>query len=220
MTSLQLSDTLPIHLYERALAGHPVGVQLEDGTHAPLTADVWSRPRPGDGSVVSRCHGATLDVGCGSGRFTEAVAAAGLAALGIDISPHAVRLARRRGVQARQRDVFAQAPSLGRWKHVLLMDGNIGIGGDPGHLLQRCRELLARDGTVLVETGPPGTGSRGLLVRLVHAGASSRPFRWHVSDANGIRSVAAAMGLRATDEWTAGGRWFLELSPPATGRLS
>jgi SAM-dependent methyltransferase len=218
MTSVQLSDTLPLHFYERALAGHRVSVKFEDGTHAPLAAEIWSEPRPGDGSVVGRCHGATLDVGCGSGRLTQALAGAGVPALGIDISPHAVRLARRRGVDALRQDVFAPSWGCGRWSHVLLMDGNVGIGGDAAALLRRCRELLCDGGSVIVEASAPGTGSRRLLVQLVHAGRSSRPFRWLIADANGIRSVAADVGLISTSEWAVGGRWFIELSDrgPAT----
>lgn len=217
MTSVQLSDTPPIHLYERALNGHRVSVRLEDGTHAPLTADMWSEPRPGDSSVVARCHGATLDVGCGSGRLTQALAEAGLPAMGIDISPHAVRLTRRRGVEAQRQDVFATSWGCGRWSHVLLMDGNVGIGGDAAALLRRCRELLCDGGSVIVEASAPGTGCRRLLVQLVHADRSSRPFRWLIADADGIRSVAADVGLFPTSEWAVGGRWFIELSD--RGRL-
>ena len=53
-----------------------------------------------------------------------------------------------------RRDVFARVPGEGRWSHVLLADGNIGIGGDPLRLLERAAGLLAAGGTVLVETDP------------------------------------------------------------------
>jgi SAM-dependent methyltransferase len=214
MTSVGPRDTLAVHIYERALAGHRVSVRLDDGTHAPLAAQMWSRPRTGDDSVVGRCRESTLDVGCGPGRFTQALAAAGVRALGIDISPHAVRLARQRGVYAVLQDVFSRTPNLGQWDHVLLMDGNIGIGGDASVLLGRCRELLRHGGSIIVETGPPGTGSRRVVLQLVHADTSSRPFRWLLSDAAGIKSVAAEVGLIPTDEWAVAGRWFLELSAP------
>ena len=180
--------------------------------HSPLAVEMWSKPRLGDGSVVARCHGATLDIGCGSGRMTQALAAAGVQALGIDISPHAVRLARSRGVDAQRQDVFAADWGRGLWSHVLLMDGNVGIGGNAAALLGRCREMLCDGGTVIVEAGAPGTGSRRLLVQLVHADRSSRPFRWLISDTNGIESVAADVGLIPTSEWAVGGRWFIELS--------
>jgi SAM-dependent methyltransferase len=212
MTAVELSDPPhPIDLYERALHGHPVGVQLENGTRIALQTGVWSRPRAGDSSVIRRCRGATLDVGCGSGRFTEALARAGTPALGVDISPLAIRLTRSRGSAALLQDIFARTPTLGLWHQVLLMDGNVGIGGDAVALLARCRELLCPGGTVLVEVDPPGSGVQQLLVQLVHAEWSSRPFRWLTSDANGIKAIAATVGLAVIDEWGEAGRWFVEL---------
>lgn len=213
MTAVELSDLAPpIDVYERALAGHPVEVRLENGTCLALAAEVWSRPRSGDDSVIARCQGATLDVGCGAGRLPEALSKAGIPALGIDVSAQAVQLARGRGSAAVLRDVFARSPSLGRWQHVLLMDGNIGIGGNVAALLRRCRELLLPGGTVLAEVQAPGSGLKHVRARLVHAEQSSRPFRWLVSDAGGIRAAAAAVGLVFVDEWADSGRWFVELS--------
>ncbi len=219
MTSVDVSDRLPLHFYERAMDGHPVAVQLANGTRLPLRAELWSSARPGDESVLARCQGATLDVGCGAGRMTRALHAAGIRALGIDISAHAVFLSRSRGAAALHQDVFAATPDLGRWQHVLLMDGNIGISGDATALLNRARDLLECGGTVIVEAGPPGTGSRQLLVKLVHRGTPSHPFRWLVCDADAIIAVGTDIGLVPIDTWTAGGRWFVELSAPgrATG---
>ncbi len=212
MTGVDLSEPFPIHFYERALEGQPVNVQLEDGTHMPLLAELWINPRLGDDSVIDRCRGATLDVGCGAGRVTAGLIAADVPALGIDISAHAVSLSRRRGAAASQQDVFSDTPDLGRWHHVLLMDGNIGIAGDAAALLKRCRDLLQPTGTIIVEVGPPGTGSHRLLVRLVHNAALSRPFSWLISDGKNVKTVGAAVGLVPTDEWTTDGRWFVELS--------
>ena len=212
MTVVQLSDAPPpIDHFERALHGHPVRVQLEDGTCVALAAEMWSRPRTGDNSVVRRCLGPTLDVGCGSGRITEALGTAGIKALGIDISTEAIQLTRGRGSPGEVRDIFARTPSLGLWQHVLLLDGNIGIGGDAVALLGRCRELLAANGTVLVEVEAPGSGLRHLLVRLVHGQQSSRSFRWLTSDAHGIAAAVASAGLVLMDEWACRGRWFVEL---------
>ena len=69
---------------------------------------------------------------------------AGQPALGIDISAEAVRQARRRGAPAMCRDVFEPVPGAGRWRTVLLADGNIGIGGDPAASCAAAVELLGR----------------------------------------------------------------------------
>ena len=42
----------------------------------------------------------------------------------------------RRGVTFLERSVFDRVPGAGRWRTALLLDGNIGIGGDPVALLR------------------------------------------------------------------------------------
>src|SRR5204863_7462240 len=80
-----------------------------------------------------------LDVGCGPGRLVVGLARRGAVALGVDPAPAAVALARGRGAAVLQRSVFDPLPGHGRWRTIVLADGNIGIGGDPVRLLRRCR---------------------------------------------------------------------------------
>src|SRR3954470_24648711 len=80
--------------------------------------------------LLSSIEGPVLDVGCGPGRLLVGLGCRGVAALGIDPAPGAAAWARRRGATVLQRSVFDQLPGEGRWMTVLLMDGNIGIGGD------------------------------------------------------------------------------------------
>ncbi|MGA8112574.1 MAG: class I SAM-dependent methyltransferase, partial [Actinocatenispora sp.] len=142
---------------------------------------------------------------------TAAVAATGTHALGVDISPVAVRLTRRRGGTALCRSVFQRLPAEGRWRHVLLADGNIGIGGDPVRLLTRCRSLLAPGGSVLVEVEPPGGGSGTSTVRLRHGERYSQPFRWARVAADDLAADAEPAALRPIESWTEDGRWFAAL---------
>jgi SAM-dependent methyltransferase len=209
----------------RAGAGRRIRLTLADdrGAEHPLDAAAWCRDDvPGDAGLVRRCTGPTLDVGCGPGRLTGALLAAGRRpALGIDISAAAVRLARRRGVPALRRDVFEPVPGAGRWRHLLLADGNVGIGGAPRRLLRRCRELLAPDGAVHVEVTGPGTRSWVGRVRLQYRdgpvrlryrdGASSDPFNWASVGVDDIARVAAGAGLKVHDTWTEADRWFASL---------
>jgi SAM-dependent methyltransferase len=160
--------------------------------------------------LLARCTGPTLDVGCGPGRLAGALARRGRPALGIDISGAAVRLARQRGAAALRRDVFEALPGTGRWRHVLLADGNIGIGGDPVRLLRRCGGLVAPGGRVHVEVAAPGTaGWSGPAV--VRGGALEVP--WACVPVEDLPALGAAAALRVLDTWTEAGRWFATLTP-------
>ena len=198
-------------MFDDALLGEPVFLQHEDGARVPLDVDVWKRPRFGDERVVRSCTGPTLDVGCGPGRITDALTVAGVPALGIDISRRAVRLTRERGAAALQRDVFTRVPCTGRWQHVLLLDGNIGIAGRPAALLRRCRDLAAPQGQVIVEVAGPGVGASRLSLCLVRSGQVGQPFAWSVVGVDAISQVAAAAGLLVAARWVVAGRWFATL---------
>jgi SAM-dependent methyltransferase len=200
-------------LYEHALAGR-VSPEIEhtDGTRTPLPVAEWLQTHPGDASLVARCSGPTLDVGSGPGRLTVALAERGIPALGIDVTPYAVRVARAAGALTLARDVFEHVPGTGRWMTVLLADGNIGIGGDPVILLRRVAELLGPRGRALVEVQPPGTQSRRELVRLRAAGKIGAWFPWAYVGADQIAEVAVSAGLVATESWEAYGRWFAVLT--------
>jgi SAM-dependent methyltransferase len=199
-------------LYEDALAGHArPEIEHDDGTRTPLQVDNWLHGRPGDASLIERCTGPTLDVGSGPGRLTVALAERGIPALGIDVTPYAVHLARSSGALTLLRDVFGRVPGTGRWLTVLLADENIGIGGDPVSLLRRVTELLTPLGQALVELQPPGTALRREQVRLRHGGQASAWFPWAYVGVDQIAEIAKGAGLSAAETWTADGRWFAAL---------
>jgi SAM-dependent methyltransferase len=196
-------------LYEHALAGRVrPEVEHTDGSRMPLPVEGWLSESPGDRSIVDRCQGPTLDIGSGPGRLTVALAERGIPALGIDITPYAVNLARSSGALVMLRDVFGRVPGTGRWMTVLLADGNIGIGGDPAALLRRAGELLAPEGRALVELEPPGTPLRREHVRLRYAELASPWFPWAFVGTDHIGDVARDAGLGEVETWTVDGRWF------------
>jgi SAM-dependent methyltransferase len=206
-------------LYEAALAGAAQAeVEHSDGTRVPLAVDRWLATTPGDVSLVDRCYGPTLDVGSGPGRLTVALGERGIPALGIDVTPYAVQMAQSSGAFAILRDVFGRVPGTGRWRTVLLADGNIGIGGDPAALLRRISDLLAPDGHALVEVQAPGVPLRSGQVRLCQEDAAGDWFPWAYVGADQIGDVARSAGLVLHETWTAGGRWFAALNcePPVT----
>ena len=199
-------------LYEAALAGAvQAEVERADGTLMPLAVDQWLDEAPGDTSLVDRCHGPTLDV-APAGRAYRGARRRGVPALGIDVTPYAVKIAQSSGALAMLRDVFGRVPGAGRWMTVLLADGNIGIGGDPAALLRRVGELLARGGHALVEVQPPGVPFRCENVRLRREGSAGAWFPWAYVGADQIGDVARSAGLILEETWTASGRCFAALA--------
>lgn len=194
-----------LDVYAAALDGTPVALRREAAGRAEVTllpAARWLGPaRLADLTVLSRLHGPVLDVGCGPGRFVTALAARGVPVLGVDIAPAAVRRTRAAGGMALLRSVYDPIPGTGRWRSVLLLDGNIGIGGDPQRLLGRCAGLVAPGGQVLVELA--GRGLSRHRVRLETAAAVGEWFPWAVVGADAAAHLAAAVGLRVVEQWSA-----------------
>ncbi|MDQ7805167.1 class I SAM-dependent methyltransferase [Amycolatopsis sp. A133] len=202
------------HEFDRGLLGHRCWLELANGDRIELPVERWTAPSEGDDVLLDACSGPTVDLGCGPGRLTAALAGRGVVALGVDSSRTAVGLTRRRGGSALQRNLFDRLPGEGRWRHALLADGNIGIGGDPAALLRRTAQLIAADGDVLVELEPPGHGLRHERVRLRPGHADVAWFTWAWVGVDAIAEVAARAGLRVGWTTRCGQRWFARLERP------
>jgi SAM-dependent methyltransferase len=213
-------------VYGRALLSRLGGARwrLRDTTDGVRDLDAeldrWLGPvGPADRSVLARCPGPTLDVGCGPGRLVAALVESGVEALGIDVSEVAVGLTRRRGGEALTADVFGPVPAEGRWHTVLLLDGNVGIGGNPARLVRRCAALLATGGSLLVELDGPGRASGTVRLRLEGddpddpdgGDVAGSWFPWARLSVDGVACVAATAGLRVASVWSEEDRWFAEL---------
>jgi SAM-dependent methyltransferase len=164
--------------------------------------------------VLDRAIGPVLDVGCGPGRHVSSLARRGVLALGVDVSPVAVRLARARGAKAIERSIFDRLPGAGTWGSALVLDGNIGIGGRPDALLRRVADLLAPGGRILLELDPPGAGADTQRLRLESDGEASEWFAWARVSIDALAGPATAAGLVVTERWCDGGRWFAEATRP------
>ncbi len=206
---------MSVTLYSEALTQPSTRllVRFADGTLRELPVQQWCDPADAaDQALLARATGPTLDVGCGPGRLTAALSARGVLALGIDIAPAAVRLARERGATALLRSVFGPVPAAGRWAHALLADGNVGIGGDPVALLSRVRDLLEPAGLTHVELGAPGGPCGATPARLESAAGAGAWFPWAHLTVDGLPTVAAAADLQVREVWSAGDRWFADLA--------
>jgi SAM-dependent methyltransferase len=201
-------------VYAAMLARRLPGAVARDRTGAvlPLDTDRWlAGAGEVDLRVLARASAPVLDVGCGPGRHVRALSALGVAALGLDASQAAVRHARERGTEVVHGSVFGDVPATGGWRTALLLDGNIGIGGDPSALLARVTEMLLPDGSILCECDAPGAGVRTGPVRLEHGCDASGWFPWARVGHDALPGVAAAAGLSTRDRWEDGGRWFAQL---------
>lgn len=202
-----------------AFAGEACEFVQADGTSRVIAVHRWAGDAsPADVALfVDVSRGPTLDIGCGPGRLTAAVADRGVYALGIDISAEAVRQTRARGAAAVCQDVFADLPGSTAWQHVLLADGNVGLGGDPVRLLSRVAELLAADGSVLVEVAGPGVGTVHEEVRLRVGDRVSPTFDWATVGVDTIDSVALEAGLVVERLRQDSGRFVATLRHPKAG---
>jgi SAM-dependent methyltransferase len=215
------------HLYERALAGERCWIRHDDGDIRVLPAHRWLGARcltnggsvdaldeVFDEAVTQMCTGPTIELGCGPGRLVARLFERGIPALGIDRSATAIRLAGRGGAPALLGDVFEPLPGIGRWQTVLLVDGNVGLGGDPRRILGRAAELLRRGGRCVAEFDADDIGICTRWVRLESAGDVGPWFRWASVGVDSAATLAAQVGLRLSSVRLIGGRVIASLTAP------
>ena len=184
-------------------------LRADSGRVLRLDGRRWVEPvTAADERLLELVDGPVLDVGCGPARHVLALARQGVLTLGIDVSPPALVLARRRGAPVLERSIFERVPAAGRWGTALLLDGNLGIGGAPAVLLRRVRELLRPAGRLLVEVSGPGHGPGVERVRFEADGVPGPWFWWAYVGADAVEGVARDAGLRICRQWSDDGRWF------------
>ena len=208
--------------YETALASR-TALALHDGAGRRIDLDVprWlAPPDAADRSVLRRCGAPVLDIGSGPGRLVRALTERGALALGIDIAPAAVAHSVGTGAPAVHASVFDALPNEGQWSTALLIDGNIGIGGDVPRLLRRVRGLVGSGGRILVETTGSAYEDTVLDARFAvpagdqaHLTPTGPSFPWAVVGVRALRAHAARAGCQIVEEWSLFGRSFSALRP-------
>ncbi|MFC8226248.1 class I SAM-dependent methyltransferase [Streptomyces sp. NPDC057287] len=199
----------------------PLFLRRADGWLLPLDVERWCADADdADLSALRRSEGPVIDIGCGPGRLVAALAARGHRALGIDVSEAAIGHTERLGGSALRRSVFEPLPGEGRWGTALLIDGNIGIGGDPRALLRRVASLLAPGGLLITEAAPHDVDEH-VQVRLDdgrgNAGAAPH-FPWSRVGVSALLGYARPDGWKPVDQWEADSRPFLALRRSRTVR--
>jgi SAM-dependent methyltransferase len=101
-----------------------------------------------------------LSIGCGNGMIEAELASEGFRVLGMDAMPHAVELARAKGLDAVCADVLSWTPPAGPW-NVIYADGSLGHLYDPatgiGQVLARFKSWLPEQGVLVLSNDPPRT---------------------------------------------------------------
>ena len=109
--------------------------------------------------AIRLARGRVLDVGCGAGRVALHLQDRGHEVVGIDLSPLAVEVSRRRGVQdARELPVTRVGDELGRFDTIVMFGNNFGLMGSRRRapwLLRRFRSMANEDARILAESVNP-----------------------------------------------------------------
>jgi glycosyltransferase A (GT-A) superfamily protein (DUF2064 family)/SAM-dependent methyltransferase len=199
-------------MFDEAYAGSPL--EVEHSADPPLHIDLerWAGAADDvDRLILSRCEPPVLDLGSGPGRMVRALTESGRSALGVDMSGQAVSVSMRQGALALRARIEDPLPAEGRWGTVLLMDGNVGIGGNVADLLARCRQLVAPGGLIICEVDSVGSRHDREILLLRSRSTASTPLAWSRIGAAALVELAAGLDLWTAEEWSAGDRVFVAL---------
>jgi SAM-dependent methyltransferase len=169
-----IRDALAVHtgIGPRPLAGGRIPrpvieiIERDDGLINGAPSDHYlAEPadwQPHDHRALARVRGSVLDIGVGAGRTALELQRRGVAVTGLDISPGAIEVARRRGLRDTVLNtVDGYARSSARYDTFLLLGNNLGLieGRDRAPAFLAALAALARPGARIIAHGtdPYGT---------------------------------------------------------------
>lgn len=109
--------------------------------------------------AIRLAKGKTLDIGCGGGRVLLYLQERGLDAVGVDISPMALEVCRRRGAKdVRQIPINKLSHKVGIFDTIVMYGNNFGLFGNPRRakwLLKKFYGMTSPDALIIAETIDP-----------------------------------------------------------------
>jgi GNAT superfamily N-acetyltransferase len=153
-------------------------LEVDDGTVLPAMRPEWffrdfDRWDWWDRELLAAVEtGPVLDLGAGAGRASLYLQGRGMAVTAIESSAGAAEVCRRRGVLDTRVGDLNDPPSDQRWRTILLLCGNLGLGGSweaNRRLLQRLAAIAA-PGAMLIgdSVNYDGRAEIGLRIRYRH----------------------------------------------------
>ena len=164
--------------------------------HGPEVLNLWMRTIATymEGQAVKR----VLDLGCGTGRFSEALAARFNAeVIGLDPSQKMLQLAREKQRDERVRYQLGRAESIplpSESVDLVFMSMSIHHFADPNGAARECRRVLRANGRVVIRTGTREQIESYPYTPFI---SLSRPIMEKVLPSSAqLRAIFAAAGLR------------------------
>jgi SAM-dependent methyltransferase len=139
-------------------------VERDDGTIEPSGGPEIYFSDPSSWSpealeALSHVRGRVLDVGCGAGRVALFLQDRGHEVVGVDLSPGAVEVSKRRGVKdARVMSVTQVGPELGTFDTIVMFGNNFGLmanGRRARWLLRKFHRMTSKSGRIVAESLDP-----------------------------------------------------------------
>ena len=131
-------------------------IEAGDGNRYFTTSEDWPSHYL---SAMKYVTGRVLDVGCGAGTHSVYCQDQGCRVTGIDISPGAIQVSRRRGLRhGKVMSVTQAGASLGVFDTILMLGGNFGTLGNSkraSRLLKRFHKMTTPTARIIAESRDP-----------------------------------------------------------------
>lgn len=126
---------------------------------APYYFAEYKNWRPHEKQGLKYARGRVLDIGCGAGRHALYLQKKGMAVVGVDQSPLAVKVCKLRGLkEAKVIPITQISPKLGIFDTIIMLGNNFGLFGSYKRakwLLKRFHRLTSPNAKIIAESRNP-----------------------------------------------------------------